>query len=357
MEALLSPRDDDAALEGIGALQVEGAQAVADPAPQVDGARNLSTIAPIFILSLPRAGSTLLQRLVAAHSAVSTTAEPFILLPLMYSLCPQGVRSEYGHQLAVDAIREFCAELPAGESDYIGSLRRAALELYGKAASESAAYFVDKTPAYSLMPDTLLRWFPDAKFIFLWRNPLAVVASISTTWYGGEWNLRAHSDYLAEGLPRLVEAFVSSPGRGIAIRYEDLVVSPEDTLTRVFDYLDLPFEPEVTSAFADVELRGNRKDPTGIKRYQSISSQPLAQWAEAFKTPLRRQWARRYLQWLGGERLEIMGYDGRALLDELDAAPTDRSQIARDARSMLIQLALVNARARLLRQPSGFRWV
>lgn len=314
-------------------------------------------IAPVFILSLPRSGSTLLQRLMAAHSAVATTAEPFILLPLMYSLREQGARSEYGHQLAVEAIREFCAELPAGELDYIDALRGSALELYTKAAPSDAAYFIDKTPAYSLMPDSLLRWFPDAKFIFLWRNPLAVVASMVETWYRGVWDLRAHSDYFSHGLPRLIDAFQSAEGRVLSLRYEDLVAAPDEALAKAFEYLELEFEPRVLSDFVDVQLRGHRKDPTGTVRYRSISGAPLTKWVESYSTPLRRQWGRSYLNSLGSERLAVMGYEKAELCSQLQRAPTDWSRILTDMRSMLSHIALINVRARLLRQPAGFRWV
>ena len=41
---------------------------------------------PLFLFSLPRAGSTLTQRLLAAHPAICSAAEPWILLPLFHAL-------------------------------------------------------------------------------------------------------------------------------------------------------------------------------------------------------------------------------------------------------------------------------
>lgn len=280
------------------------------------------------------------------------------MLPLAYSLRASGTRSEYGHQLMVDAIREFCAELPGGEADYLAALRAAALELYSKASPPGTEFFVDKTPAYSLMPETLIRVFPDAKYIFLWRNPLAVAASVTESFTGGRWALKAHSDYFALGLPRLADAYNAiDPESAISVRYEDLVKDPDTTLELIFDKLGLPPEPSVTSSFADVVLKGNRRDHAGMARYQSVSEEPLSKWVAAFDSPLRRSWGRRYLSFVGAERLSLMGYSKSELLSGLADAPTNASRVFEDGWFMLAHLGLVNARSRLLRQPGGFRWI
>ena len=58
----------------------------------------LNEIRPIFIFSLPRAGSTLVQRVLAAHDDIATTSEPWILLPFLFSTKEQGVYAEYSSQ-------------------------------------------------------------------------------------------------------------------------------------------------------------------------------------------------------------------------------------------------------------------
>lgn len=311
---------------------------------------------PVFVLSLPRSGSTLLQRLLAAHPDVATTAEPFVLLPLVYGLRPAGARSEYGHQLTAEAIEQFCRELPAGLDDYRAALRGAATELY-RGASRGAPVFLDKTPAYSLVPDSVLELFPDADYVFLWRNPLAVAASISESWYGGRWTFRAHADYLTLALPRLVDAYRGAGDRVLAVRYEDLVADPHRGLEQVFAHLGVPFDDVVLDAFADVELRGDRKDTTGIARYRSLSDEPLTRWVEAFHNPVRRAWARRYLHDIGDDRLATMGYDRAELESALDGAPRGRRGAVRDAADVVRHAVGINARGRILRQDAGLRWL
>jgi hypothetical protein len=79
------------------------------------------------------------------------------------------------------ALQDFFQELPAGEEDYLREVRSLALRLYEDAAGPDARYFLDKSPPYHLVVEDLARLFPEAKLIFLWRNPLAVVASIVET--------------------------------------------------------------------------------------------------------------------------------------------------------------------------------
>ena len=73
---------------------------------------------PIFIFSLPRAGSTLLQRMLAAHDAIASAPEPTFLLPLLYTLKDRDVYAAYSHELVVWAIEDFAAT-PNGRADYL----------------------------------------------------------------------------------------------------------------------------------------------------------------------------------------------------------------------------------------------
>lgn len=77
-----------------------------------------SDIVPIFVFSLPRAGSTLVQRVLTAHPNIQSTAEPWILLPLVYSLKTDGIYTEYAQCIGSMAIHDFVAELPNGKADY-----------------------------------------------------------------------------------------------------------------------------------------------------------------------------------------------------------------------------------------------
>jgi hypothetical protein len=285
-------------------------------------------IKPIFLFSISRAGSTLVQRIIAAHDGIATASEPWLLLPHAYTLRPQGVDAEYVHPLLVTAIEDFAATLPEGGDDYVEELRRFALRLYEKAAGPEDAYFLDKSPPYCLIAEEIVQLFPDGKFVFLWRNPLSVIASLIDTW--GPWRPTFMSSDLFIGLPRLTDAYEAHRGEVHVARFEDLSAPDEDAWRSLMAYLELEFEPRTLTDFAKVELPGRMGDPTGRKRYQALSSEPGQKWRKTLASPLRREWCRRYLRFLGRERLALMGYDLDELLADLDSLPRCTDSLGTD---------------------------
>lgn len=283
---------------------------------------------------------------------MATTSEPSVLLPFLYTLREEGARAEYWHVTVVQAIEDFCRELPRGRADYLASLRALALDLYGKAAGDGPVYFLDKTPRYHLVAHDVMRLFPDGKFIFLWRNPLSVLASLIETFRGGRWEpYHFHTD-LFEGAANLVHAWQGAAGNACAVRFEDLV-GGDGEWRRLFAYLELRFDPDLLARFADVALKGRYGDPTGVRRYAHLSAEPLDKWKETVDSPVRGEWCRRYLRALGAERLAAMGYDLDAALRELDALPVDGGHPAADLLRATTSRVAQRRRARALRLPEG----
>lgn len=285
---------------------------------------------PLFIFSLPRSGSTLLQRVLGSHEAISTASEPWILLPCLYSLRKKGCYAEYDHRTLCQAVEDFCETLPRGKADYLDEIRKFALQLYTKASAPGARYFLDKTPRYHLIATELMDLFRSGKFIFLWRNPLATVASIMETWAEGRWNLYLYKVDLFDGLANLLSVYEQHTGEILTVRFEDLVEDPESTCKNVFNYLELDADPETIKNSMQLHLEGNMGDHSGTKKYMSISQQPLEKWKLVLSNPIRKAWCRHYLRWIGKDRLAIMGYDLDALLSELEAIPRSMRFIGSD---------------------------
>jgi Sulfotransferase family len=259
--------------------------------------------------------------MLAAHSQIASAAETWLLLPFLYTLRRDGATSEYGHSTAVRAIEEFYSHhLAGGRSGYLDEGRRFFLRLYADAA-DGRPYFLDKTPRYHLVAPELLELFPDAKVVFLWRNPLAVAASIIDSWNAGNWNLDTHRIDLQRGLAGLVSAYEVRGENAVAVRYEDLLERPGEEIARVLGELDLPLEEGLAETFSTVELPGSMGDYHGRRTYAAVSREPLAKWQSTLANPFRRAWARRYLDWIGRERLALQGYDYDELRAELDDQP------------------------------------
>jgi Sulfotransferase family len=285
---------------------------------------------PLFLFSLPRSGSTLVQRILAAHQPIATASEPWILLPYLYTLRARGTYAEYSHESLTLAIEDFCALLPSGREDYMAEIREFALRLYAKASPNGTQYFLDKTPRYNLIASEVLATFPDARCLFLWRNPLAVVASIMETWGDGKWNLHRFKVDLFDGLESMIRTHERHKGEVHAMQYEALVAKPEETCDELFRYLDLPFDRSSLELFGDVELRGKMGDHTGTNKYKRVSTKPLERWRQTLNNPVRKAWCRRYLRWIGRARLTMMGYDLDSLIAELDSLPVSYGWVGSD---------------------------
>jgi hypothetical protein len=296
-------------------------------------------IRPIFIFSITRSGSTLVQRVIAAHDGVATASEPWLLLPLLYTTRERGIVAEYTHPLLATALEDFCEVLPDGPEDYRRELHDLVIRLYTKAAGgEGARYFLDKSPPYYFVAEEIMRLFPEGKFIFLWRNPLSILASIIQTWQGGRWRVTACRADLFIGLPRLVRAYRANQSRAHAVRLEDLLSGSEDHWRALMGYLGIEFDPSALERFGEVSLNGRMGDHTGVNRYATLDSEPVDKWKQTLANPLRHAWARRYLRFLGQDRLATMGYDARELAHELDAQPTRARSLAPDLCGLAVDL-------------------
>ena len=269
---------------------------------------------PVFIFSLPRSGSTLLQRLLASHSEICSTAEPWILLPYIYARKKEGLLSEYSHLLGFKAHNEFIENLPRKDEDFNLLFRQFVHGVYDKQCMNKESYFIDKTPRYYLIISEIAEIFPEAKFIFLFRNPAHVFASIIATFGKGRLNLlhvnrldiQAGPDALARGYRLIGE-------KSYKLQYEDLVREPGRYVNEVFDYLDLKHEPEVLNNFNKTKLDGSMGDPTGTKKYSSVSTDSLLTWKEVINSLVRKRMLINLLASIDDSTFMLHGYSKQSV--------------------------------------------
>ena len=275
----------------------------------------------IFLVSLPRSGSTLLQRILNAHSEIHSTAESWILLPQFYAMRAGSVFSEYVHTTAAWAIRDFCDQLPGGKADYYRRSSECAVNLFADATPPDKNYFLEKTPRNNLIIDELISAFPGSRFVFLWRNPLACAASLIETFGNGRWNLYKSVVDLYDGLDNMTNALRNHGDRITSVRYEDLILNPDKVTNDLLSALNLAYEDELTTNFASIHYQSRVGDKSGVIRYSSLDSEPLHKWKRTLSPIARNIWARRYLRWIGPERISVMGYDYDELTTELEQVP------------------------------------
>jgi Sulfotransferase family len=210
----------------------------------------------VFILSTPRAGSTLLRVMLAGHSRLFSPPELHLLVfdsMRQRRNALDGSRLDEGLQVAL-------TELLSRNADESKQVLNEWIEqdlpiqaVYARLqAMACGRVLVDKSPSYGGSLETLQRaeaLFDRAKYIHLARHPYAVIESF----------VRLRMDRLAgaEDVDAYAQAervwstsnqnmlqFLESvdPGRWLRLSYEDLVRRPEPLMHDICAFLDLPFE-------------------------------------------------------------------------------------------------------------------
>ena len=214
--------------------------------------------APIFIVGLPRSGTTLLERILGSHSAVHAAGE----LPAFTEAVTLAVRR--ASRAVPRDWAEFAARLAHTEPSVIAREYLA----FARALRGERPRFTDKQPVNFFYCPLILRAFPHARIVHLTRHPLAACYAIFKTRFTGGYPF---SNDLAElgafylGYRRLMAHWHHIlPGRIYDVAYEDLVTALEPTVHGLLEYLDLPFEaqclefhrnPAPTSTASVVQVR------------------------------------------------------------------------------------------------------
>lgn len=276
----------------------------------------MSNPGPLFIISSPRSGSTLLQRLLTAHSDIASADEPWLALPLVFALREFGHFSEYSGASANAGLKRVISKLPEGVDDYWAGCRKMMMNIYCRLNTMNSAIFIDKTPRYYLILSELRKIFPAAKFIILHRNPLAVISSTLTH---NDGNIRGL--YLSEQdivrAPQLISCFMeleAKTGLVYQVSYEKLVTESEVTLRGIMSFIGLDFQPSQIHNFSEVHFESG--DRVGADLTE-ISLNSLSKWKSGLSTYTRKHLAKKLLLKIPADSLLAQGYDKYVLLAEL----------------------------------------
>ena len=264
----------------------------------------------IFMISLPRSGSTLLQKILGGHSDIYTRSEPWLMLHPLYALKTEGIQTRYNAKLAADGVQNFLQELPTEDENYYSSrIRDCYLSLYAPYLNASGkGRFLDKTPRYYEIFDELQKTFPRAKFIILYRNPMAVLASMLETWVKGRYEkLKSYKCDLYEGVEFLQRDFTAYTNTHV-VRYEELLLNPEAETEALFNFLQLPNQPDCIEYGRQKGERWMYGDPETVYKKSRPDSQHIDAWHRQLAKPEERKLISDYLHGLGETAFARLGY-------------------------------------------------
>jgi hypothetical protein len=244
----------------------------------------------LFVVSPPRSGSTLLQRMIGSHSqrlhAPRAAPDLAARVPRLLRQHRQGA---FDHVNAAEALKSFVAELPRGEQDYLDALRAYTDIMYGRMlAPTGKARFLDKTPANSLVWPFLTKLYPHAKYLVLTRHPLAVFSSFANSFFDGDWQT-------AYEFNPVVERYVGALGRMLRerpvplyhVKYEEVVAAPERELERVFAYMGVENEPEAVNYGERFKADKGPGDPISVNQHSRPVTDSLHKWAAELRARMR----------------------------------------------------------------------
>lgn len=243
-----------------------------DPAPD-----------PIFILGMPRAGSTLVEQILASHSGIEGTQE----LPDIPALALALGRERRGlGRKWVEVLGELSpAELAALGSDY---LSRTAVQ-----RRTTKPYYIDKLPNNWLYIGFIRLILPRARIIDARRHPLDCCFSNFRQHYAKgqafSYGLADMGRYYADYVRLMAHIDTVQPGRVHRVIHEALLDNPEQEVRALLGYLGLPFE-EKCLAFHEnrraVRTASSEQVRRPINRDGVGQWQPYAPWLGDLTTAL-----------------------------------------------------------------------
>ena len=266
----------------------------------------------IFLISQPRSGSTLTQKILGNHSKIHTISEPWVLLHPFYALRHEGHTADYNAQWARKVLDTFFEYLPQGKETYITHIAQAYKNMYGEILEGSnKEFFLDKTPRYFHIIPELSAAFPEAHFILLFRNPIAVLCSVIKTWINcGNWlDLHLYKHDILHAPHLLIEGSKLLDGRAMTMQYEKLTENPAAAVPNLCRHLNIEYEEVMLDYDSTNSKKWKLGDQENVYKYQKPNSSNSTHWIKDLENPQVWRLIHDYLNYLGPDVFQSMGYD------------------------------------------------
>jgi hypothetical protein len=280
-----------------------------------------------FIVGAARSGTTLLRLMLDAH--------PDLAIPPETHFIPKAVRrskrswrprraffealtssATWGDQKVESALlKERLATIrPFNVSDALRAFYRLYAEKFGKTR------WGDKTPPYVLQMQLIEGLLPEVRFVHITRDGRDVALSMRNMW----WSPGSIEEIAQWWILRIKEARRQSEGlrHYMEVRYEDVVVNTEQTLRKVSEFIDLPWNTSMldytkTSGERMREIDREIPAPDGARMVQAderlaihaLTTKPpqsdrIGRWKTEMPGPDRKRF-----EAIAGETLQALGYE------------------------------------------------
>jgi tetratricopeptide (TPR) repeat protein len=249
---------------------------------------------PIFVVGLPRSGSTLIEQILASHSQIEGTMELRVLPFLVGRIGAKGTmqyRAGQSHPaLATDSQAPYPECLRNLFADDLKLLGEEYLERAHIHRVEGKPFFIDKMPDNFAHIGLIHLMLPNAKIIDARRDPMACCFSAFKHYFplgkDFSYSLSDLGRYYSDYVQLMAHWDRALPGKIHRVHYEHVVEDSEREIRRLFDYLELPFE-ERALRFHETERAVRTASADQVRR--PIFKEGLDDWRhfEEWLTPLK----------------------------------------------------------------------
>lgn len=247
---------------------------------------------PVFIVGSGRSGNTLLRRMLMAKGEIYIPPETYVLGRLM-TLWRQMPLASWDHRVRVvigyfatsedfagfppldsRAFYDSAMALPAADRSLAGLLDHLYRAFAAAAGYGDSPIWGDKTPLNTFSLPQIRRCFPQARFVYILRDPYDATASYCKMGRYSDVATAAKRWRMANDAC-LNQLVLTHPQDVQLVQYEALVKSPEDTLKALCPFLGLTYHPEMVGGqgsqpLGDVELRAHHARVSAPVDTQSI---------------------------------------------------------------------------------------
>ena len=237
---------------------------------------------PIFILGLPRSGSTLQEQILSSHSQVEATRE----LPYMPWIATGLAKKP--DNLASQRYPEGVRELDADTLQQVG---RQFLEQAQRHRVQGLPYFIDKLPNNFIYVGLILLSMPNAKIINTRRHPVDnCFGCFKQLWAEGQhfsYKLTDLGRYYRDYSRLMAHWHTVFPGKIHDVQYEDVVDHLEDNVVELLNFCGLPFE-EQCLRFHESERAINTASSEQVRQPIYKTAVAYRRHFDAFLGPLKQ---------------------------------------------------------------------
>lgn len=224
---------------------------------------------PIFVMGMPRSGTTLVDRVLNKHSVVRSVGEP----------------QSFGIEL-VNECERVSGAIPSNTAELMAAAQKidyAALgEAYVKTARPASgifAHFVDKLPANFMCAGLIHRALPKAKIILVGRDPMDNCYTAFKTLFPGaypySYDLEELANYFVAYTQIADHWQAVMPGVIHSVSYEDLVTNSKTAIEDLLDYCNLSFEENCLDFYSQAENAGTA---SAVRLRHELRAKSIGDW-------------------------------------------------------------------------------